>query len=182
MVKACVDVDYREDQAIAACVLFHDWADSAPAQQIVEHVQGIAPYVPGQFYKRELPCLLAVLHKVSASLDLVVIDGYVWLVDECHPGLGAHLHEALGRRVPVIGVAKTRFASAVLAVPILRGETATRPLFVTAAGMDVNEAARCVQGMHGPHRLPTLIKLADMLCRGARGQLTRESESPGRGS
>jgi deoxyribonuclease V len=167
MVKACVDVDYRGDDAVAACVLFRDWQDDRPAGQVVRPLQGIEPYVPGEFYRRELPCLLAVLAEVGEPLDLVVIDGYVWLADEGRPGLGARLHEALGRRVPVVGVAKTRFAGARLAVPVVRGAGVKRPLFVTAAGMDVNEAARCVAGMHGAYRLPTLLRLADALCRGA---------------
>src|SRR5205823_5903515 len=87
---ACVDVDYRGDEAAAACVLSAGWADEAPAGELVERVVGVAPYVPGQFYKRELPCLLAVLRQVAEPIDVVVIDGYVWLEDESRPGLGAH--------------------------------------------------------------------------------------------
>jgi deoxyribonuclease V len=169
MVKACVDVDYRGDDAVAACVLFRNWADPAPAGQIVRLVRGVQAYVPGEFYRRELPCLLAVLAEVPEPVELVVIDGYVWLADEGRPGLGAHLFEALGCGVPVVGVAKTRFAGARLAVPLTRGEGVTRPLFITAAGMDVGEAALAVGRMHGPYRLPTLIKAVDTLCRGAAG-------------
>src|SRR5262245_36607915 len=58
---AFVDVDYRDDEAAAACVLSAGWADEILAREIVERVRGVEPYVPGQFYKRELPCLLAVL-------------------------------------------------------------------------------------------------------------------------
>jgi deoxyribonuclease V len=167
MARACVDVDYRGDDAEAACVLFRDWADAAPAGEHVRLLRGIEPYVPGQFYRRELPCLLAVLADVAEPLELVIVDGYVWLADETRPGLGAHLYEALGRRVPVVGVAKTCFHSARLAVPVVRGESAKRPLFVTAAGMDVREAAQCIERMHGPHRLPTMLRRADALCRSA---------------
>ena len=167
MVRACVDVDYREDEAVAACVLFRDWADAGLSGRHVKRLRGIEPYVPGQFYRRELPCLLAVLAEVPDPVELVVIDGYVWLADESRPGLGARMYEALGRKVPVVGVAKTSFAGARLAVPVARGESAKRPLFVTAAGMDVHEAARLVQGMHGPHRIPTLLRRVDALCRGA---------------
>jgi deoxyribonuclease V len=163
--KACVDVDYRVDDAMAACVLFHDWTDDRCAGQHVERIRGVAEYVPGQFYRRELPCLLAVLGRVAEPLELVVVDGYVWLGEEDAPGLGAHLYEALGRRVGVVGVAKTRFAGARSAVEITRGESATRPLFVTAAGLDVAAAARAVQSMHGPYRVPTLLRQVDRLCR-----------------
>jgi deoxyribonuclease V len=162
---ACVDVDYRGDEAVAAAVLFRTWTDAEPAGRIVQKLTGIEPYVPGQFYRRELPCLLAVLRQATEPLETVVVDGYVWLGDETHPGLGAHLYEALGRHIPVVGVAKTRFASARLAVPVVRGEEARRPLFVTAVGVDATVAAEQVRGMHGPHRIPTLLRLVDRLCR-----------------
>jgi deoxyribonuclease V len=160
---ACVDVDYRGDEAVAACVLSRCWPDEGSAGQRVRHLTGVAPYQPGQFYRRELPCLLAVLGEVGQPLEAVVIDGYVWLRDEEGPGLGAHLYEALGRAVPVVGVAKTRFASA-RAAAVLRGDS-QKPLFVTAAGIPVEKAAGRVQSMHGPHRIPTLLKLVDRLCR-----------------
>jgi deoxyribonuclease V len=164
-VKACVDVDYRGDDARAACVLFRDWADGVAAEELVATVQGVAPYVPGQFARRELPCLLAVLGRVAPPLELVVVDGYVWLGELARPGMGAQLYEALGRQVPVIGVAKSPFAGAGFAVPVVRGVNGTSPLYVTAVGLEAAEAARHVLAMHGPYRLPTLLKRADALCR-----------------
>jgi deoxyribonuclease V len=161
---ACVDVDYREHEAVAACVLFRAWADGESAGEEVARVAPVEPYRPGQFYRRELPCLLAVLGKVTAPLEIVVVDGYVWLGDETNPGLGGHLFAALGRTVPVIGVAKTRFASARVVRPVVRGGS-RRPLWLTAAGLDPDTAARYVAGMHGPFRIPTLLKRVDQLCR-----------------
>jgi deoxyribonuclease V len=161
---ACVDVYYRDDEARAACVLLRDWPDADSAGVYVEHITGVAPYHPGQFYRRELPCLLAVLAKVEGALDAVVVDGYVWLGGGT-PGLGARLYEALGRAVPIVGVAKTRFAGAA-AEAVVRG-TSRRPLYVTAAGMDLADAATRVRGMHGPFRVPTLLKKVDQLCRQA---------------
>lgn len=161
--RACVDVDYRTELSVAACVLFRDWADAAEAGHVVERGPPGAPYEPGQFYRRELPHLLKVLAAVAEPLETVVIDGYVWLGEE-RPGLGAHLYEALGRRVPVIGVAKTAFHSSQLAVPVLRGES-RRPLFVTAAGLEAGVAAGHVQRMHGASRIPTLLHRVDRLCR-----------------
>src|SRR5262249_9722907 len=108
LMLVCVDVDYRDDRALAAGVLFRAWTDADSALEVVHTIEQAEPYVPGQFYKRELPCLLAVLAEVTEPLDAIVIDGYVWLQDEQTPGLGGHLYEALGRKVPVIGVAKTR--------------------------------------------------------------------------
>jgi len=161
---ACVDVDYRGDGAVAACVLLRDWPDAQSAAEHVHPVDRVEPYQPGQFYKREMPCLLAVLKDVTEPLKVIVVDGYVWLADESTPGLGAHLYEALGKAIPVVGVAKTRFASARAARPVLRGDS-QRPLFVTAAGMDVEAAVEHVRAMHGEFRIPTLLRRVDCLCR-----------------
>jgi deoxyribonuclease V len=159
----CVDVDYRETSVVAACVGFHAWTDAEPAHEQVVHVVGAAPpYVPGRFFERELPYLRMGLVAFSepAAISLVVVDGYVWL-DAGRPGLGAHLHAAIG--VPVIGVAKTHYAGAD-AIEVMRGESAA-PLFITAAGLDPAVAAAHVVAMHGPFRIPTLIKRADTLAR-----------------
>jgi deoxyribonuclease V len=163
-VIACVDVSYHNNEAVAACVLFRSWTDESSAYEIVERIGQIEEYQPGEFYRRELPCLLAVLHKVREPLEAVIVDGFVWLGDENSPGLGAWLYDHLRRITAVIGVAKSRFAGAVLAVPVLRGHS-RRPLYVTAAGMDVLEAARHIQEMHGKFRIPTLLKQADQLSR-----------------
>ena len=124
----------------------------------------MAPYEPGSFYKRELPCLLAILRDVPHALEAIVIDGYVWLDVNERPGLGGHLFAALG--TPIVGVAKTMFRGAP-AIPVIRGSGA-RPLFVSAAGMAVEEAARQVAAMSGAFRIPTLLKRVDQLCRGQR--------------
>jgi len=159
---ACVDVDYRPDHAIAACLTFSDWPDSTPGNTFVSRIDDVEPYTPGQFYKRELPCLLEVLRPVASTLDVVIVDGYVWLGAGRH-GLGAHLYEALRRKVAVVGVAKTEFNGAP-AEEVLRG-MASRPLYVTAAGIEVVDAAVHVRSMHGVYRLPTLLKLVDRECR-----------------
>lgn len=93
--------------------------------------------------------------------DIVVIDGYVWLGDG-KPGLGAHLHAAIGGIV--VGVAKTRFVSATDALEVCRGGSQS-PLFVSAIGMKVEDAAKRVAQMHGPYRVPTLLKQVDTLAR-----------------
>lgn len=120
-------------------------------------------YEPGAFYRRELPLLLAVLARLPAPPDVLVIDGFVWLDGAGRKGLGAHLHEETG--IPVIGVAKTGFHEAErFSLPVRRGAS-DRPLFVTAAGLDPAEAAAWIARMHGAHRLPTLLSRADALAR-----------------
>jgi len=161
---ACLDVAYHDLEANAAAVLFHSWDDAAGRREIVTRVPAPADYRPGQFFLRELPCLLALVELIEEPLETLVVDGYVWLGEGKLPGLGAHLYAALDGTTSVIGVAKSSFAGATVAVPVLRGGS-QRPLLVTAAGMDVHVAADHIASMHGRHRIPTLLKRADQLSR-----------------
>lgn len=160
-----LDVDYRDDgSARAAAVGFARWSDAAPAEERAVLVPRVEAYEPGAFYRRELPCLLEVLGAVAGPVEAVVVDGHVWLRAPDDPGLGARLWESLGRAVPVVGVAKQAFGEGI-AEAVLRGGS-ERPLWVTAAGMDGREACDRVREMHGAHRIPTLLKRVDALCRG----------------
>lgn len=158
-----VDVGYPETGgARAALVISADPAFAELTGERVAWLDEVEPYRPGEFYRRELPAMRAVLDPAGA-LDLVVVDGYVDLDPAGRPGLGARLHEQIG--VPVIGVAKTAFRSATHAAPVRRG-AATRPLYVTAAGLTVADAADLVAAMAGPHRMPDALRRVDQLSRG----------------
>ncbi len=156
-----LDVQYGVTAVTTAVVGWHAWPDAAAAlERVARHASPPAPYVPGAFVERELPYLLAALADVTAPIDTIVIDGHVWLgVDR--KGLGAHLHDHT--HLPVIGVAKNAFVGAP-SLPVSRGDSA-RPLHVTAAGLDPTAAAAAIASMHGPYRLPTLLKRADSLAR-----------------
>lgn len=160
---AALDAHYDEDASIGtvAAIVFEHWADAAPLSEYTAECSEVEPYVPGEFFRRELPCLLAVLKVLREPLSAIVIDGYVNLGDR--PGLGMHLWEVLGRKTPVIGVAKTRFHGAD-AVGINRGRSKA-PLYVTAAGTDRLQAAARIKQMHGRFRIPTLLKRVDRLAR-----------------
>jgi len=97
----CLDVHYRDPDAMAAGLWFRHWQDSTSSAEVVLAVEQVAPYRSGELYCRELPCLLAVL-ETGPSAEIVVVDAYVWLADERRPGLGAHLYRALGEKVAVI--------------------------------------------------------------------------------
>lgn len=161
---AILDVHYAPTRARVACVLARDWADPAPGEERMKDVTTFGAYEPGNFRARELPPLLALLDELPARPQVVVVDGYVWLDASGKPGLGGHLHEALGGDVAVVGVAKTLFRGAP-AIEVLRGAS-TRPLFVTSAGLDPDVAAGHVARMHGAFRIPTLLGRADRLSRG----------------
>lgn len=164
MTIAFLDVHYTGTGARAACVVAEAWHSPAPLATHVADIATVQDYEPGAFYRRELPCLLQVLSLLPTPADVLVVDGYVWLLDAAHPGLGAHLHEAT--RTPV-GIAKTAFRdadSAPRVAKVLRGDS-QRPLFVTAVGIDASSAADHVRGMAGEHRMPTLLAAVDRLAR-----------------
>jgi deoxyribonuclease V len=163
---AAFDVHYPpQGPARAAAVLFANYY--APAPDSIRSCLAAVPadYVPGSFYKRELPCILALLDTFEDMPAEMIIDGYVRL--GARPGLGQYVYKALNGRIPVIGVAKSAFAG-VTAEKILRGGS-KRPLHITAAGMPVATAARHISRMHGPYRIPTLLRLVDQIARGTEG-------------
>ncbi len=169
---AALDVHYRQDQmAAAAAVLFRDWADGAPFATYESILEKVAAYRSGQFYKRELPCLLALLKSIHEPLETLIVDGYVTHGDG--PDLGWRLFSTFKGRIAVIGVAKSKYANA-QGIEILRGDS-RRPLYVSAAGMDIRQAACHIRQMQGRHRIPTLLKLVDQLARAAARGITRTS-------
>ena len=163
---ACIDVAYIESaspSAVAACLVFDNWNSEAASAQYVSVVDAVEPYVPGQFFRRELPPILAVLNEVKEELQIVIVDGYVQLGSK-RAGLGQKLHQSLDGNVIIVGVAKKSFADNDVAVEVYRGAS-KRPLFVTAIGMSIEEAGNKVKSMAGKYRIPTLLKQVDRLVR-----------------
>ena len=115
---------------------------------------------------RELPCILASLNQYDLDkVDMIIVDGFVWLNSEKKPNLDAYLFEKLDKKIPIIGVAKRKFhGENIFMKTIERGES-KNPLFITAEGIEVNEAAELIQNMHGVFRIPTLLKAVDQLSR-----------------
>ncbi|MDV6169996.1 hypothetical protein R1T16_16275 [Flavobacterium sp. DG1-102-2] len=61
-----IDVYYYSEKAKAVGVLF-GWHDSMPSEVIIEYIDDVADYVPGEFYKRELPSIKKIIDKVDLS-------------------------------------------------------------------------------------------------------------------
>lgn len=158
------DVSYNERAGTARAIagVFSAWNAPRLSRHYTDTFGTIEDYVPGEFYRRELPCLQAVLSQVTAPIDAIIVDGHVWLGKK--PGLGHHLWAALGEEIPVIGVAKNRFHTGG-AQAVVRGGS-KKPLYVSAVGIPTPQAARHIVQMHGGHRLPTLLKAVDDLSRG----------------
>jgi len=166
-VIAIVDAAYGNEASAAACVMAAGWESGAAISEFTHRDGPAADYQPGEFYRRELPLIVSVLAMLPRKPDTVVIDGYVWLGVEGRKGLGAHLHEALNAGSAIVGIAKTKFEGASYwAARVLRGSS-ENPVFVTAAGLAIEEAVAGVKRMHGEHRIPTLAGRADRLARDA---------------
>jgi len=157
-----VDVHYpASGGARAALVVARDSTFTTLAEEHVAWLPTAEPYLPGSFFTRELPAIQAVLARTAVP-DLLVVDGYVDLDPAGRPGLGMHVHRYTGR--VVVGVAKTAFRTATHAVAVHRGQS-TRPLYVTAAGIDVDRAAAFVAAMAGAGRIPDALRHVDRLAR-----------------
>lgn len=161
--KAVLDVHYRDDRARAVCVSFQAFSDPQARAVHSRELAVPADYAPGRFFERELPCLLAVLEVADTPFDTLLVDGFVHL-EPPRKGLGAHLADALPHAPVIIGVAKSRLAVAARFAPLQRGRS-RKPLYVSCLGCPLPVAVDHVAAMHGRHRLPTLVRLADRLSR-----------------
>ncbi len=163
-----IDVDYQDEEKTAqiAGVVFSTWQSTVAEQIYQKKLNKIEPYEAGAFYKRELPCILSLLEDIQQDLSCIVVDGYVFLGQEDHAGLGLHLWQALDQKIPVIGVAKNYFRGTPISCEILRGNS-QKPLYITAVGMPLDAAKHAISTMAGQHRVPTLLKLVDQKSRAA---------------
>ena len=160
-----LDAQHYDDGTAGVGMLgFHCWNDAEPAWEITATASHCGEYEPGAFYKRELPALSQALAQCPVTPDIIVVDAYVFLDEQGRPGLGHKLWEHLGCKIPVVGVAKTKFMSAASSWEIYRGSS-KNPVYVTAVGYGLEQAKQDVLSMHGAHRMPALLKRVDQLAR-----------------
>ncbi len=158
-----VDVHYSEETGYVAGVGFHSWTDQSAITTYSSTVTNIAAYTPGQFYKRELPCITQLLEKHALTPAIIIVDGYVHLPGG-KAGLGKHLFDSLQGAYPIIGVAKNLFPGTHPRHELLRGSS-QRPLYITSEGIATNEAKKHIAEMFGQNRIPALLKQVDRLAR-----------------
>lgn len=157
-----VDVYYEENRAKSVGVIFQRWEDSKPLEVITSYTETPHEYETGFFYKRELPCIQELLKLTDINqIHTLVVDGYVYLDNEQKPGLGHYVYTNYLGEIPVIGVAKNAFHNnEALVRKIYRGSS-SKPLYITAVGMELEIAAEHIQSMYGEYRFPHLLKLLD---------------------
>lgn len=158
-----VDVHYRDNTAKVVGVLFN-WHDEKPREIFTEYVEGVEDYIPGEFYKRELPCIMKLLSKIDLNtVTAIVIDGYIFIDNYGKYGLGGMLFESLDRKIPIIGVAKTWFEGNGKTVrDVLRGES-KNPLFISAVEYPLEIAKKNIADMKGNYRIPKILQELDKM-------------------
>jgi len=160
-----IDADYNEEmrKAHVAGILCSSPLDDSGTRTVTAIVHNIEEYCPGQFYRRELKCVDAILSQLDlAEIELVIVDGFADFGTEDR-SLGTYVFD--NYHIPVIGIAKNPYAPCKVAnTEVCRG-TSARPLFVTAKGMPHAEAKKIVRHMAGDNRLPILVKIADKCAR-----------------
>lgn len=158
------DTYYYDNKAKTICIEFTEWNQEKDFKVHTEIIDNVSEYIPGEFYKRELPCILSLLNNIDLKLvDIIIVDGFVYLDDDKKYGLGGHLYEKLDKKIPIIGVAKTNFASIEKDKKALLRGYSKKPLYVTSIGIDLEEAFQKIESMAGEFRIPTLLKEMDRL-------------------
>lgn len=158
-----IDIYYIENHAKTVGILFRHWTDTKLEIDtvITDYQNNIVPYQSGQFYRRELPCIMALLDKIDLStISTIVIDGYVHLADG-KIGLGSYLYHALDNTIPIIGMAKKEFSgNKPYLIEIIRGQS-KHPLYIPAIGISLENAAANINSMVGKYRMPDLLSFLD---------------------
>ncbi|MEN8928203.1 MAG: endonuclease V [Flavobacteriales bacterium] len=160
-----IDIHYKENIATCVAVLF-DWEDELPQRVITENLEGVYEYIPGEFYKRELPCILALMKKIELKeIEILIVDGHVYTDNETY-GLGGHTWEALEKKIPIIGVAKRPFHNNGDTVKEVYRGGSKNPLYVSSIGMKLKKAEEYIQNMKGEYRMPTILTELDKVTKG----------------
>lgn len=158
------DTYYFDNKAKTVCLEFTEWSEDKNFKVHSEILENIDEYISGEFYKRELPCIISLLNKFDLkNIEIIIIDGFVFLDDENKFGLGAYLYEKMNKKIPIIGVAKTNFATIESNKRKLYRGKSIKPLFITAIGIELDEAVGKIKSMNGEYRIPTLLKELDRI-------------------
>jgi deoxyribonuclease V len=164
--KLAVAVHLDSDGALAAAVAFDEWDAREASRTYTSRIAHVEKAVRGELDLRELPCLLQLLREHALDPEVIVIDGFVHLDAMETPGLGRHLHHALGGGTAVIGVSKVSKPDMPAQFEVVREEE-TRPLVITCIGIELGAAKARLRTMHGKRRVPTLLKLVARIAKGA---------------
>ena len=171
-----LDSYYREDICNTSLVVMGDSRSSNVVFTDTVYTRVTADYIPGQFYKRELPGIINILEKLKREHPdiwelsiVVVVDGFNTLrnKNEEWPGLGGHLKEyleSINERKVVWGIAKSKFMESDKISELVYRGNSKNPLYVQSTGSS-KIAAKAVKTMPGDFRIPDMLKEVDKLSR-----------------
>lgn len=178
-----LDSYYKDGVCNTSMVVYEHYYSKESVYADTIYTQIPAEYVPGQFYKRELPGIEAILDKFSTEhpelwnqVKIIVVDSFVYLANATDQwdGLGARLYKRLlnktNRKIKVIGIAKSNFGTCdkLPQTTIVYRGNSKRPLYVQAIGFDSIEASclgQWTQWLYGEHRIPKMLQDVDKLSR-----------------
>lgn len=174
-----IDVHYDElnNSAHIAGILAEDWVSDKIISTYEIDKDGIdCTYIPGQFYRREMPCIIELWNNlpndIKTNIDTIIVDGFYDIWDGSK-GLGHHVRDWLyehGYIKEVVGIAKNPCRETnKFTLPVFRTEESKTSkcrsaLWVNGSNME-NDYQNKVLNMHGKYRIPTLIKAVDKLSR-----------------
>ncbi|WP_043529988.1 deoxyribonuclease V [Litchfieldella xinjiangensis] len=177
---AGVDIGFEQEGAITrAAVVLLDWPSLTLVDHVIYREPTRMPYIPGLLSFREIPAALEAFNKLSATPDLVMVDGQ----GIAHPRrLGVASHLGLWLDLPTIGVAKSILCGRHDEVPeqrggwtplshrgevigaALRSREKVKPIFISSGHRvsletSLDWVVRCL----GRTKLPEPTRLADRL-------------------
>ena len=180
-----IDVYYNETDpdniiATAGIVCWDKVEDAKPQATFTYSMTITAPYVPGQFFLREMPVIVEALHQHTIIPKFLFIDGLCELPPESlgkgwRPALGSHTLLELHKdkdyaNTKIIGVAKNPFKNFPKEQEVVRNphiaKCSKKSLYITCLGMSIHNAKMAVMFMAGSSREPFLLKMADKLSKG----------------
>lgn len=162
--KLFIAVHWEGTQAIAAAVGFEAWDAAEATKTYRSRIVHAETVERGQPDLRAVHCVMQLLVEHRLAPELLLIEGFVHLDAADRPGVGQHLFQALGGKVPVVGVSKKGLVGLPAQCEVMREDEAP-PLFITSIGVDIGAAKARVRSMHGRKRVPTLMKLAARLAK-----------------
>lgn len=170
-----LDSYYKDDICNTSLIVFNKEESEAIYTDTI-YTKVTSEYIPGEFYKRELPGIKKILKKFIEehpdlwdSIHAIIVDSYITLKvgDKEWPGLGDYLCKYLDKirqHKIIYGVAKSKFGDCdKISDKVLRGKSKT-PLYVQTTSAS-HVAAYQVEKMHGKYRIPTMLKEVDRLSR-----------------
>lgn len=172
-----LDSYYKDDICNTSLVVFENINSSESIYTDTIYTKVTSDYIPGEFYKRELPGIIKILEKLKEehidiwnNVKIIITDSFITLKYgyEVWSGLGQHLADylkSIGEDKIIYGVAKSNFCdSHLISHAIFRGES-SKPLYVQSTSGEHTGVAFMIKNMHGQYRIPTMLKLVDQLSR-----------------